>query len=318
MKLKSRWLLAVAVIAFSATVARAQELSPRLEVALEYLPPQSETLAVDQSSLTIPLDRADDDKGDQAATLGDSLLPANLQLSVVAPALAGRTIELSLEARSNFRAPKGFGLMPYDGCGLVYLKPQEAQTRAMLKTKVWKGMKRTTLAGQEIGFTEFKSNNDLWRVYVAVPRPDLIVLATDRASMITALSRMQRPILIERAFPASWSGWKLVDTRAPNWAIRRLDLPQSTGFPLAIKRDPKARAFVVYSRPPKAGEPPQYVMKYDGTPEKVQEMFATIKREVAGTITRPKGTQITQFTATAPDGYFTFYALGLLGTGIYL
>ncbi len=312
--MKTRFLLTLAACCALTCVAHAQFLPPRLAQALSYLPPQSETLAVDQKSR--PVLPEEPDSGDKPQT-GEYALPANLQLSVIARALVGRNIELSLEARSNFRAPQGFGLMPYDGSGLVYLKPQAGQTRELLKAAVWKGMKRTTLAGQEIGIFEEKREHDLWRVYVAVPRPDLIVLATDRASMITTLARMQRPTLSDRAMPANWSGWKLVDTTAPFWAVRRLDLPQSTGFPIVDKRDPKMRALVVFPRvrPDKKTE---WVVKCDGDPKNLRALFTRILREVKGAIASPKGAPITEFVVGQPDGYFTFYALGLLGTGIYL
>ena len=315
-----RFLLGLTLCAGLASAANAQNLAPRVLQSLSYLPPQSETLAVDQNSFSVPRGKAKElgswrNAGSQTSR---SLVPANLQTSVVAPALAGRTIELSLEARSNFRPPKGFGLMPYDGCGMIYLKPQIGQTREMLKVKAWKGLKKLTLAGQQVGVFEEKRENDLWRIYVAVPRPDLIVTATDRASMITTLSRIQRPVSTEGAFPSSWSGWKLVDTKAPFWAIRRLDLPRSVGVFGPHDRDTKARAFVVFSRPVKAGAAPQWIMKYDGAPQFGQRVFTHIQGEVKGTISRPAGTQITQFIVDAPDGYFLFYALGLLGTGIYL
>lgn len=302
--------------------AQAQTLSPRVAQMLSYLPPRSETLAVERGPIKIAQAKNKNSgrwRSPQAQTESESVLPANLQLSVVAPALAGRTLELSIEARSRFRPPKGFGLMPYDGCGILLLKPQPGQTRAALKARVWKGMKRITLAGQEVGVFEEKRELDLWRIYVCVPRPDMIVLATDRASMVTTLSRLQAPRLSDRAFPASWSGWKLVDTTAPFWAIRRLDLAESAGVLGPQDRDPKARAFVVYNRANSSSKAaPVWVMKYNGAPAFGRQLFDQIGREVKGTVTQPTGTGITQFTVSSPDFYFTFYALGLLGTGIYL
>ena len=313
-----RFLLSLAICAGLSSAAGAQDLSPRVEQLLKFLPLQSETLAVDQESFAVPLAEAGK-KGANRLVAG-SILPANLQMAVVAPALAGRTIELSLEARSNFRPPKGLGLMPYDGSGILILKPQAGQTRAMLKAKAWKGMKRVTLAGQEVGVIEEKREHDLWRIYVAVPRPDMLVTATDRASMITTLARMQRPNLTDRAFPSSWSGWKLVDTKAPFWAIRRLDLPQSVGLLGPTNRDPKAHAFAVYNIPAKDKDnaAPQWIMKYDGSPKFIRDFYSASKGELKGTVSQITGTQITQFTVDSPDGYFAFYALGLLGTGIYL
>ena len=187
----------------------------------------------------------------------------------------------------------------------------------MLKGAVWKGMKSTTLAGQEVGVFEQKLEPEVWRIYVAVPRPDLIVTATDRTSMITTLARMQRPNLTDRAIPPSWSGWKLVDTTAPFWAVRRLDLAKSTGLTGSGPRDLRARALVVYQRL-QPGQKTVWVIKCDGTPKLIRDLFLGIQREVPGSITSPQGAPVTQFTVTSADGYFTFYALGLLGTGIYL
>ncbi len=315
-------------VVVTAAAARAQTLSPRVAQVLPYLPPQSETLAVQQTPVEIPLAV----KAGRFSMGGDgqtakTSLPANLQIGVIAPALAERTVLLSVEARSNFRPPRGFGLMPYDGCGFVLLKPQLGQTRAALKSRVWKGMKRLTLAGQEVGVTEYKHELDVWHLYVSVPRPDMLVLATDRASMVTTLSRLQAPRLTDRAFPASWSGWKLVDATAPFWAIRRLDLPQSVGVLGPHDRDPHARALVIYNRLRATAKSTdgakswEYVVKYDGSAAFGRRLLANVSREVEGNISQP-GQNITQFTTDfsqpQSSGYFTFYALGLLGTGIYL
>ena len=311
-----RFLLIFALCASFASAASAQQLTPRIAQMIGYLPPQSETLAVDQKERFI--------SGEEMRAPGEEfVLPANLQIPFIGPALAGRTIEVSMEARSGFWKPKGLGMMPYNGSGLILLKPLAGQSRDDLKQLAWKNAKqKLTLVGQEVAVVEEKreeekGEQDLWRGYVAVPRPNLIVLATDRASMITTLARMQRPNLSDRAIPASWSGWKLVDTTAPFWAVRRLDLPGNTSISATLDDDPNPKALVVYQRV-QADKKSDWVIKYDGNQKVALPFFNHVKRETKGTLTQPAGTSISQLTVSDPNGYFTFYALGLLGPGILL
>ncbi|RYX81744.1 hypothetical protein EON83_22520 [bacterium] len=197
----SLFLLPVALVT---SAAQAQNLPPRIAQAMRIMPLGSETLAVAQGTHTIPASL----KAKSEADLSQVGL-SNLQLGVIAPNLRGRTIELSMEARSHFRPPKGLGLMPYDGCGLLYLKPQKGETRAALEMKLLKTTKKTTLiAGQRVGIFEDKREHDTWRVYVAVPQADMVMLATDRSSLETTLGRLKTVAsLKDSAFPASWSGW---------------------------------------------------------------------------------------------------------------
>lgn len=302
--------------------AHAQDLPPDVAQSLAWLPPQSETLAVARGPLTIQKAAPKGAKPRNVPVEKPSshFLLSNLQLGIIVPNLIGRTIESSLEARSNFRPPAGLGLMPYDGCGVVRLRPLAGETAKSLQTKLSRGATRgATIAGQEVGVFEQKRINDVWRIYVAVPRPNLVLLATTHAQLETVLTRMNGKAVGPRAFPADWSGWKLVNTSAPFWAIRRLDLKQSVGIFLGQgDKDAQASAFSVEATGPTASA---LLLKYQSPNGDVaKRMFEAIKSELrAGVTMRKVAPDMTVISVSGQNsGLADFYVMGFLGTAVFL
>lgn len=312
--------VALSLLTF-ASAARAQKLSNEVSQALNWMPPQSETLCVARGPVTLP------QKGEKGfgswrdwpiSTPYFSI--SNLQLSIIAPNLPGRVIESSLEARANFRPPAGLGLMLYDGCGLVRLRPLQGENGAALRTRLARGAKKTiVIGGHQTSVFEEKREHDLWRVYVVVPRDNLVIMATQRAFLETVLARMAQKTTRNRAFPSSWNGWKLVDTSAPFWAVRRLDLPQSIGVLGPRDRDRKAVALVIYQD--RTPQKPGLILKYRSSNLKYgRRLFETMRVEIhSGLKMQTLAPDVTQITTRGePQGMVDFFVLGYLGTGIYL
>ncbi len=302
--------------------SHAQVVTPRMARTLSWLPPQSETLAVAQGPFTIP-------KGDPTNKeawrdfVGDRANPhfalSNLQLSVVVPNLAGRTIESSLEARGNFRPPAGFGLMLYDGCGFLQLRPLTGETAKSLQAKLARGATRkVTIAGREVAVFEQKGEHDLWRVYVAVPRPNVVLLTTTQAQLKTVLKRMNGQTAGPRAFPAGWNGWKLVNTSAPFWAIRRLDLKQSVGIFGPRRKDSQAIAFSVEATGASASA---LLLKYQSPNRNIaKRMFDALKNELrTGVTMRQTAPDVTLISVSNNNtGMTDFFVMGFLGTAVFV
>jgi len=303
-------------------VSYAQNLPPDVAEALTWLPPQSETLAVARGPLTIPKTAAKDanpKKDFVAGAVSPHFFLSNLQLATVVGNLLGRTIESSLEARSNFRPPAGFGLMPYDGCGVVRLRPVQGETAQSLRMKLAHGATRKAIiAGEQISVFEGMREHDLWRIYVAVPRPNTILLATTHAQLELVLNRMNGKTTISRAFPATWKGWKLVNTSAPFWAIRRLDLTQSVGILGPPNKDEKASAFTVETTGKTASS---LLLKYQSGDFRVtKRMFDALQSELRTGVSMKKIAPDTmEISVSNPNTHMAdFYILGFLGTAVYL
>jgi len=303
-------------------VSRAQNLPPDVAQALAWLPPQSETLAVARGPLNIPKTAAtgaNPGKDFVADNANPYFALSNLQLATLVGNLLGRTIESSLEARSNFRPPAGFGLMPYDGCGVVRLRPLQGETARSLRRKLARSATRKAMiAGQQVSVFEGQREHDLWRVYVAVPRPNTILLATTHAQLELVLNRMNGKTTGPRAFPATWKGWKLVNTSAPFWAIRRLDLKQSVGILGPREKDEKASAFTVETTGKAASS---LLLKYQSGDLRVaKRMLAILQSELrTGVSMREIASDTMEISiSNANIGMAGFYVLGFLGTAVYV
>jgi len=303
-------------------VSYAQILPPDVAEALTWLPPGSETLAVARGPLTIPKTPAENAnvKRDFVANgISSHFFLSNLQLATVAGNLLGRTIESSLEARSNFRPPAALGLMPYDGCGVIRLRPLQGETPQSLRMKLARGATRKAIiAGQPISVFEGKRVYDLWRVYVAVPRPDTILLATTHAQLELVLNRMNGKTTGPRAFPTTWKGWKLVNTSAPFWAIRRFDLKRSMGVMGPPNKDEQGSAFTVESTGKAASS---LLLKYQSGDLRVtKKMLDALHSELRTGVSMKKIAPDTmQISVSNPNTNMAdFYILAFLGTGVYL
>ncbi len=302
--------------------AHAQDLPLDVAQTLTWLPPQSETLAVARGPLTIPIpmQKGASPKHDAPVEkVNPHFWLSNLQLGIIVPNLVGRTIELSLEARSNFRPPASLGLMPYDGCGVVQLRPLAGATAESLRAKLARGAKRkATIAGEEVSVFEDKRIDDVWRIYVAVPRPNLVLLATTHAQLETVLRRMNGKLSGPRAFLAEWSGWKLVNTSAPFWAVRRFDLTQSVGVLGPPHKDLQAKALSVEATGTSASA---LLLKYQSPNTGIaKQMFDAIKSELrTGVTIRQVAPDLTLISVSGQNpNMANFYVLAFLGTGVYL
>ncbi|HYT68696.1 MAG TPA: hypothetical protein VEL51_19880 [Vicinamibacterales bacterium] len=74
--------------------------------------------------------------------------------------------------------------------------------------------------------------DDTWTSYVTIPRPDVLVVATDRA-YLAELLRRRGARAGARAFASELPEWEWVDTSAPFWALRHYRRSQTTDDPAA-------------------------------------------------------------------------------------
>jgi hypothetical protein len=87
-----------------------------------------------------------------------------------------------------------------------------------------------------------KLEDDTWASYIAIPRADVLVIATDRVFLEESLRRRKARIG-SRAFPKDLVEWAWVDASAPFWALRhyRRDAPDDPTSPFG--RNNAADAF---------------------------------------------------------------------------
>ena len=80
-------------------------------------------------------------------------------------------------------------------------------------------MRTEQIEGHQVAVFENKSEQDVWTTYVAFPKPNLAVAATNQDYLREVLARIDgKPG--ERALPDTLPEWKHVDIHAQFWAVR--------------------------------------------------------------------------------------------------
>jgi hypothetical protein len=94
--------------------------------------------------------------------------------------------------------------------------------------------------------------DDTWTSYVTIPRPDVLVVATDRA-YLGELLRRRGARAEPRAFASELPEWEWVDTGAPFWALRHYRRTADTSAapldPRSAGLDATAAGVAAYAKP---------------------------------------------------------------------
>ena len=151
------------------------------------------------------------------ATPGVELDPAILER------LGNRTITVALEGSRRFRVPTHLGLMPFEGALILVYQDDLGADGKSLMDAVSKGATKTeTISGIPVVMREEKYEEDLWSLYYALLKPNILIVATNRDYLKTVLNRIKQRAA-KRALPANLPEWKHLDATAKTWAIRHYD-----------------------------------------------------------------------------------------------
>ena len=222
MKIMRALIAGIVVVGVASAGQRASAQSPRIDIAnaIAWLPSNTETLIVARGPI---------DLGETADALSD--LSGHLARSVaggplgdakgdVFRLLSGAHIRFAVEGARAFRAPRGLGLGPYEGCHILAFEnvdgPVIDRFMSALETA---GAAATRVAGVDAMLVKWRAEDDEWSAFVVRARPDVIVIATSERMLSDVLERAQRGGA-GRAFPRSLQEWAGVDTSASVWAIR--------------------------------------------------------------------------------------------------
>ncbi|HLF84541.1 MAG TPA: hypothetical protein VI837_10235 [Blastocatellia bacterium] len=147
--------------------------------------------------------------------------------------IVGSTVKFCVEGSRRFREPKSLGSMLYEGCSITVLESGMIPSRSALVNQMTQGANQVqTIAGQRVMMFEKKLEDDLWKIYVAVPESNILLCATNQDFLIQVLNRMQHRA-DKRALQEDLPEWKQVNTGARFWAVRHYDRT-------AASRDPSS------------------------------------------------------------------------------
>ena len=162
---------------------------------LGWLPPDTETLAVARGPFRCPA-KTDDSKVEEpqlAALLEwNAIRPLGIRDYAFLKFLSGRTVLLAVEGSRNCRLPSGM-MMPYDGCHiLVFQDPLPDRGAALTKALAAHSARSTEHAGHRVFVIRERMKQDAETVCFTLPRPDVLLVATDEKFLREVLERRGR------------------------------------------------------------------------------------------------------------------------------
>jgi hypothetical protein len=129
-------------------------------------------------------------------------------------------IAAAIEGSRTFRPPNGLGMATYQG-GLIATFNEDITARAatFVKDSASATVRTVQIEGQRVQVFEDKSEGNILTSYVAFPKPNVAVVATDESFLREVLARIGGKEG-ERVLPDTLPEWKHVDTNAAFWALR--------------------------------------------------------------------------------------------------
>jgi hypothetical protein len=214
--------------------------SQLIEQMLTWFPADTETVSAVMGPLLLPQVEKDSSGGLRMASSGNEVRDRFTQFpllllfgkdGLLAKALKGKPMVAAIEGSRDFQAPTGLGGMRYQGGVIaVFAGDITASADGFLRDSASIMMRKQQLEGHEVAVFQEKSEEDILTTYVAFPKPNIAVVATNEDYLREILARMNGK-QGERALPATLPEWKHVNPRAEFWAVRHY---QKTG----AERDP--------------------------------------------------------------------------------
>jgi hypothetical protein len=329
------FLLATAAVAQTPATDPSQvRRSPDFRQVLSWLPPDTETIVV--ANKVFPLADLRDVRRSR-----EFHLEAWLRATAVAPLWFknGSLLEYFKDGRArfalagsrHFRAPKSLGLMPFEGCTIVFLSDDIGdRADAFFSAASGSASRVEDVEGQKILVFQERADGDLWTTFVTFRKPNVLLVATNLGYLRDVLARMRNgggP----RALPETLPEWKHVNVEAQSWGLRHYDRSQADSDPSSPFWDPRksvkaplndAKAIgLTFSYDPANGKGPiiTYVSGNANAARKALAMpqestsVSVVFRELdAGTIEAAYG------PGRSTDAIFGLLLPYLLGHGIFL
>ncbi len=157
--------------------------------------------------------------------------------------LAVNEVTLAIEGSKKFSNPSGLGMMKYEGCHVIQFSSEIIE---FMKSMEKNATQIKNIGEKQVLIFEKNVESDIWKIFYAQLRPNLILCATDEIFLTQMLNRISKRGKT-RALPNSLLEWKYVDRTAQFWAIRH--------YEWAGIYDKKSKVYVIdKTRGPKHGE----------------------------------------------------------------
>jgi hypothetical protein len=295
------------------------KLPADVEDLLWWLPPDTETLQVTRR----PPKPQGPLSGALAQTFGDIGFGAAYAARLTQH--LGARITLSVNGSRHFLPPSSLGDTRYEGAQIfVFDKPLGASMSRSLKGLETSAVSVEQIEGLKVVEFHDEMEDDTWTSYVTIPRPDVLVVATDRA-YLGELLRRRGARAEPRAFASELPEWEWVDTGAPFWALRHYRRTADTSAapldPRSAGLDATAAGVAAYAKPDGRPILTHYLSRAANADEIVRRLLHHPGDGVAP-IDRRVSSDAIEVLFSAKDeehlSMFFFYLMSTFGHRIYL
>lgn len=217
------------------------------EPYIDWFPEESETLTVLHSQYRIPAEYPTSNMRSFSVRMRENMMGV-IFAGELRQLLAGKTVEMTIEAACRFRIPvvdPPITPLIYDGCCIFVFDPNspldEQEILSVLeKSGVKRGRRKRawkhTVEGRDVlEYHPLKYNPERFNrsappfsYWIALPAPNLLVIATHESFVQTVLKRIGcKPT--QPAFARNLDEWKHIEASAEQWGIRhfRTDIGES-------------------------------------------------------------------------------------------
>lgn len=134
--------------------------------------------------------------------------------------LKGDKLLLAMQGSRHFRAPSGLGMAPFEGCAIgVFASDITGHANSFMEGAPKRALRMEQIEGHRVAVFREKLEEDTWTTFVAFPKPNIAVAASNEQYLHEVLSRLNGKGG-ERALPDTLPEWKHVNAHAAFWAVR--------------------------------------------------------------------------------------------------
>jgi hypothetical protein len=143
-------------------------------------------------------------------------------------ALRGYTVSYAMQGSRHFREPShGSEVMEFEGCSIViFEKNLDGLDSIIGRMPSRKGASKETIGGTRVLVMHEKSEDAEWTYILALPRPNVLLVANNRQYLQEVLERMTQE-KAPRALPDQLPEWRFLDANVRFWGLRHYDPTQA-------------------------------------------------------------------------------------------
>jgi hypothetical protein len=212
-----------------------------IDEVLWWLPEDTETVSVVRGPFKVPGDSESpatitpNDYVALALTGFNLGLLNSLRRGRFYKSIVGSNVKFSISGSRKFQSPTGLGGMLFEGCEITVFDSGIPSRSTLIRRMTPLAKQVLTIGGHRVLMFEQELEEDVWKIYVAFPAPNVLLCASNEDFLTQVLKRMyQRGD--KRALPENLPEWKQVNTNAKFWSVRhyqRTDTPLDPSSPLS-------------------------------------------------------------------------------------